>query len=61
MILERSTRIFTFDLGRYLVTAGLLSWILWLAKSWSDSRRIQTRRAKSADYRREIFSSLRTV
>ncbi|MEP3914072.1 MAG: hypothetical protein ABJM34_02035, partial [Parasphingorhabdus sp.] len=61
MLFERFTRVLTFDLGRYLLAAGLLSLILWLAKKWSDSRRIQTRRAKGADYWREIVSSLRTV
>lgn len=61
MIFDRFVRVLTFDLGRYLVIAGLLSLILWLAKSWSDSRRIQARRAKGADYWREISSSLRTV
>ena len=51
----------TFDLGRYLIAAGLLSLILWLAKSYSEARRIQKRRASLADYKREFFSSLRTV
>jgi sterol desaturase/sphingolipid hydroxylase (fatty acid hydroxylase superfamily) len=52
---------FTFDLGRYLIAAGTLTLILWLAKSWTEARRIQSRRAKREDYVREISSSFRTV
>lgn len=51
----------SFDLGRYLVAAGLVTAILLLARSWASARRIQTRRAGRADYVREISSSLRTV
>ncbi|WP_430414280.1 sterol desaturase family protein [Parasphingorhabdus sp.] len=61
MISEHFAGVFTFGLGRYLIAAGLLSLILWLAKNWSDNRRIQNRRAGVRDYRREISSSLRTV
>ena len=52
---------FTFDLGRYLIAATTLTFLLWLAKSWTEARRIQNRRAKRADYVREIGSSFRTV
>ena len=52
---------FTFDLGRYLIAASTLTLILWLAKSWTEARRIQSRRAKRSDYVREISSSFRTV
>lgn len=52
---------FTFDLGRYLIAASTLTLILWLAKSWTEARRIQSRRAKRGDYVREISSSFRTV
>lgn len=53
--------VFTFDLGRYLIAAGTLTLILWLAQSWSEQRRIQTRRADRSDHIREIASSFRTV
>lgn len=53
--------VFTFDLGRYLIAAGSLTLILWLARSWSEQRRIQSRRASRSDYTREITSSFRTV
>lgn len=51
----------TFDLGRYLIAAGLLSLILWLAKQYTEARRIQKRKASFDDYKREFLSSLRTV
>lgn len=51
----------TFDLGRYLIAAGLLSLILWLAKQFTEARRIQKRKASFDDYKREFLSSLRTV
>ena len=60
-ITEHMVDAFTFDLGRYLIAAGLVSLIIWGARKWSDARRIQTRRASFADYRREILASLRTV
>lgn len=60
-IMEHMIGAFTFDLGRYLIAAGLLSLLLWGFRKWSDVRRIQTRKAAFADYRREFLSSLRTV
>lgn len=60
-IIDHMVNAFTFDLGRYLIAAGLVSLIVWSARKWSDARRIQTRRAGFKDYRREILSSLRTV
>ena len=50
-----------FDFSRYLIAAGVLSALLIIFKIWADNRRIQNRRAKRADYSREILSSLRTV
>ncbi len=52
---------FTFDLGRYLIAATSLAAILYFASSWAEIRRIQDRKAKLADYVREISSSFRTV
>ncbi len=60
-IIDHMIAAFTFDLGRYLIAAGAISLILWLARSWSEARRIQSRKANMADYKREFFSSLRTV
>lgn len=53
--------VFTFDLGRYLIAASLISLSLWAAKAWADNRRIQKRRAVKSDYIREFASSIRTV
>lgn len=50
-----------FDLSRYLIAAGVLFGLLLVFKGWADNRRIQARRAKGEDYKREIFSSIRTV
>lgn len=58
---EHFINVFTFDLGRYLVAAGLLAAILALAQGWAEARRIQDRKAVRADYIREISSSFRTV
>ncbi|MEO0441583.1 MAG: sterol desaturase family protein [Pseudomonadota bacterium] len=60
-IVDHMIGAFTFDLGRYLIAAGVLSLLLWIFRKWSDARRIQSRRAGVADYKREFFSSMRTV
>ncbi|SIN66488.1 Sterol desaturase/sphingolipid hydroxylase, fatty acid hydroxylase superfamily [Parasphingorhabdus marina DSM 22363] len=60
-IVDHMIGAFTFDLGRYLIAAGVLSLLLWIFRKWSDARRIQSRRAGIADYKREFFSSMRTV
>lgn len=51
-----------FDLGRYLIAAGLLTLFLLVFRSWAEARRIQTKRkASRRDYVREVLSSFRTV
>jgi len=60
-IMQHMMGAFTFDLGRYLIAAGVVSLILITFKTWAEARRIQTRKASIADYKREFFSSLRTV
>tara|TARA_B100000678_G_scaffold163736_1_gene136748 strand:- start:2016 stop:2843 length:828 start_codon:yes stop_codon:yes gene_type:complete len=57
---DRMTRVIYLDLQRYLVAAGLFTIALLVFRGWADRRRIQGRRAKHADYRREFLSSLRT-
>lgn len=52
---------FTFDFGRYVIAAGALSILLWVAKEWAGNRRIQNRRAVQKDYIREFASSVRTT
>jgi len=58
---EHMMNAFYFDLSRYLIAATLMFGILVLFKGWANNRRIQNKRAKPADYRREILSSIRTV
>lgn len=54
--------VFMIEGGRYVATAGLVSLIVWAF--WAAhfrTRKIQARVAGSADYRREVMASLRTV
>ncbi|MEM7779708.1 MAG: sterol desaturase family protein [Pseudomonadota bacterium] len=59
---EHFMNVLYFDLGRYLIAAGVLTVLLLIFRSWATARRIQRKRSASrADYIREILSSLRTV
>ncbi|MGD9979472.1 MAG: sterol desaturase family protein [Hyphomonadaceae bacterium] len=54
--------IFSIEAGRYVLTAGLFSLIIWAFwRAHYAARKIQTRDASAADYRREVFASLRTA
>ncbi len=54
--------ILSIEAGRYLITAGLFSLIIWAFwRGHYASRKIQARNATAQDYRREIFASLRTA
>ena len=61
LVADHFFNVFYFDLGRYLIAAGVMTALLWLFSRWLEIRRIQQRRAKPEDYRREVLSSLRTV
>lgn len=61
MVADHMLDVMYFDLFRYVVTASVMFAILILFKGWAERRRIQSRRAAPADYRREILSSVRTV
>lgn len=54
--------VLAFDLARYLLAALPMAGLVWLLMrtDWR-SRRIQARRPATADYRRELLASLRTV
>lgn len=54
--------VFTFDFARYLIAATLVATAVWLLRRtrWA-SRKIQAREATSADVRREVLASARTV
>jgi len=54
--------ILAIETGRYLVTAGLVSlvvWAFWAARF--HARKVQPRTAVPSDYRREVLASLRTA
>ncbi len=62
LVTEHFAHVFYFDLGRYLIAAGVMTLVLWVGGRWLEVYRIQQgRRAGIADYRREVLSSLRTV
>jgi Delta7-sterol 5-desaturase len=60
--LARAPYIFTYDLARYAIAATLITALVWVLRrtSWA-SRKIQTREATLADFRREVFASVRSV
>jgi Delta7-sterol 5-desaturase len=54
--------IVTIEAGRYVITAGLFSLIIWAFwRAHYASRRIQSRRPTGKDYRRDVLASLRTA
>lgn len=54
--------IFTVEAGRYLITAGFFSLIIWAFwRTHYAARKIQPRNATALDFRREVFASLRTA
>ena len=59
---HRAIGMFTFDLVRYLLGAGVVALAVWGLRrtSWA-SRKIQKRAATGADIRREMLASIRTV
>lgn len=53
---------FTYDLGRYLIGAGLITALVWVLKRTPiKARTIQNRSAKTNDIVRELLSSIRSV
>lgn len=61
LVAQHFANVLYFDLGRYLIAAGVMTAILFVFRGFAKARRIQTRSAGKADYIREIASSLRTV
>jgi sterol desaturase/sphingolipid hydroxylase (fatty acid hydroxylase superfamily) len=54
--------VFLFDGGRYVIATLLMSAVLLVVhRTGLKARILQTRRATAADYRRELWTSLRTV
>ena len=59
---QRWLTVFGIDTLRYLLAAALVSFVLFACcGTWSARRRIQNKRAKAADIRREIRYSLQTT
>ena len=61
ILTEHFANVFYFDLGRYVIAAGIGAAILFVFRGYAKRRRIQKRNATGKDYAREILSSLRTV
>lgn len=58
----RALGMFTFDMARYCIGAGLVALAVWgLRKTSWASRKIQKREATARDIRREVLASVRTV
>lgn len=59
---HRALGMFTFDMARYFIGAGVVALAVWALRktSWS-SRKIQKREATATDIRREVLASVRTV
>lgn len=54
--------VLSIEVGRYLLTAGLMSLVLWAFwRAHFEARKIQTRTAGAGDYRREVLASLRSA
>jgi len=54
--------VFTFDTLRYLIGAGVVSFVLFvLLRAWSSQRKIQSRKASKQDIKREVIYSLITT
>ena len=61
-IFEFWVSVFAFDTLRYLIAAGTVSIVLLVCfRGFSERRRIQRRRPRAGDYRREISYSLITT
>lgn len=59
---HRAIGMFTFDLMRYLLGAGVVALAVWaLRRTRFAARKIQKREATGADIRREVMASIRTV
>ncbi len=61
LVTEHFANVFYFDLGRYLIAAGVAAAVLFVFRGYAKARQIQKRRPARKDYIREILSSLRTV
>jgi len=58
---EHGAHVFGMEFSRYLVAAGGVSLLLWIAARWTGPRRIQPRSADWEDRQRELRNSLVTI
>ena len=58
---DHGVEMFAIEMMRYLVAAGSVTLLLWLARGWTLPRRIQSRMAGWNDRRREFVNSLISV
>lgn len=55
---DHGADMFVIEMTRYLVAAGSVTLLLWLARAWTLPRRIQDRIAGWSDRRREFVNSM---
>jgi sterol desaturase/sphingolipid hydroxylase (fatty acid hydroxylase superfamily) len=58
---DHGMQMYMIEASRYLVAAGSVTVLLWLAKGWTLPRRIQNRMAGWDDRRREFVNSAITI
>jgi sterol desaturase/sphingolipid hydroxylase (fatty acid hydroxylase superfamily) len=58
---DHGLQMYMIEMSRYLVAAGSVTLLLWLAKAWTLPRRIQSRMAGWSDRRREAVNSAITI
>lgn len=58
---DHGLQMYLIEASRYLIAAGSVTLLLWLARGWTLPRRIQQRMAGWGDRRREFVNSLMTI
>lgn len=58
---DHGLQMYMVEMSRYLIAAGSVTLLLWLARGWALPRRIQDRMAGWDDRRREFFNSVVSV
>jgi Delta7-sterol 5-desaturase len=62
IVQDKALFVFSYDLGRYVIGAGLITALVWaLKRTPIKARTIQSRTASPQDIAREILSSIRSV
>ena len=58
---DHGLQMYMIEMSRYLIAAGSVTLLLWLARAWTLPRRIQNRLAGWDDRRRELVNSLISI